>query len=84
MYTYFPKPVQSRQNVNAHLRPKPYLAILDPVHTKLAPLKITMNDVVTLWLAVELPRQVKLPGVEVWKVVVGLCAAVDGLDSMSG
>ena len=84
MYTYFPKPLQSRQILTAHFRPKPYLAILDPVHAELASLEVTMNDVVTLWLAVELPRKVEFPGVEVWKVVIGLCATVDGLDSMSG
>lgn len=32
-----------------------YLAVLDPVDPKLAPLQVTVDDVVTLRLAIELP-----------------------------
>lgn len=59
-----------------------YPAILDPVYSKFAPLEVTMDDVVTLWLSIELPCKVKLSGVEVWKVVIGLCAAIDSLHSV--
>ncbi len=38
-----------------------HLAILDPVHTKLALLQVAMDDVVTLRLSPKLPGQVKLP-----------------------
>ncbi len=39
----------------SHIQEYAHLAILDPVHTKLALLQVAMDDVVTLRLSVELP-----------------------------
>ncbi len=45
----------------SHIQQYAHLAILDPVHTKLALLQIAMDDIVTLRLSPKLPGQVKLP-----------------------